>query len=74
MSILELLRLGDSVTTVGVCLAGLAAFIRGWIVPGSTQTRLIEERNQWQKVAVDALQLGKRTVDVVDAVQNGREP
>lgn len=70
MGLKELLDLGDTVTTVGICVAGLAAFIRGWIVPGALATRLIKERNEWQQIAVEAMKLSNRAVSVV--ADNGR--
>ena len=74
--LVEIMRLADSVTTVGLLVVIVAAFVRGWVVTPRevhVQTelaaRLLKERDEWQDVALRAVTVGERTVD---ALRNGK--
>lgn len=72
MTISEIFNSADSITTVGLLFGFVILWIRGKIIsPRELQDkeaaiqRILSERNDWQKIAIDAMALGKRTVDVV---------
>jgi len=72
----QVLDAADTVTTSGLLLLLFVAWIKGWIVSPrevnakdeliktetETITRLIQERNDWQQIALQAMNLGERTV------------
>lgn len=65
MGLTEILSTADSITTVGLLIAIVYAFVRGYVVSARELKSVEAQRDQWQTVALKAMNLGERTVQVV---------
>lgn len=71
MPIGEILKLADSLTTIGLLVLAVVSLQRGIVVfprevkeAKETRDRVIAERNKWQDIALKAMHLGENTVSL----------
>lgn len=65
MDFAELLRLADSVTTIGLLFAALVAYSRGIVVSRRELRSIEQQRDQWRGIALQAMNIGERSVEVI---------
>lgn len=50
-------------TVVSMCVFGLVAMMRGWVVPGPWHQDVRDERDEWRDIALRSLRVSERSVD-----------
>lgn len=53
----------NGVGVIGMCVLAVAAFIRGWVVPGVWHRQIVKDRDEWRVIALRALRVSERTTD-----------
>lgn len=61
--LVELLTRGGA---IGILSLIVWAFLKGWIVPGSTYLAVVSEKEEWKKLAVELLRTADRAVKLVE--------